>query len=88
MSIQGVKQRVLLELEWLSLAQLLEILKFISYLRFRNQNSPIGELSLEQQLAQDYDDLATIYPELAADISDEIWLPIENEALAQIEEAA
>ena len=38
---------------------------------------------LQKQLAQDYDDLAAMYAELA----DEAWLPAENAALLQTEKA-
>lgn len=38
------------------------------------------------QLAADYDKLAIIYDELAAELADEVWLPLENEALLQLEE--
>ncbi len=36
-----------------------------------------------QQLAKDYDELALMYPDLMADLADEVWLPLENEALLQ-----
>ena len=37
---------------------------------------------VQEQLARDYDELAAIYPELAADLADDVWMPLENEALA------
>ncbi len=43
---------------------------------------------VQEQLARDYDELAAIYPELAADLADELWLPAENEVLLQIEKDA
>lgn len=44
---------------------------------------PSGDMAEEQeQLAKDYDELAAIYFELATELADEIWIPLENEALA------
>ena len=40
----------------------------------------------EAQLAADYDQLANIYDELAEELADETWLPLENEALLRTEE--
>lgn len=40
----------------------------------------------ETQLAADYDQLAIIYDELAEELADEVWLPLENEALLRLEE--
>lgn len=40
---------------------------------------------LQKQLAQEYDDLAAMYSELADELADEVWLPAENAALLQIE---
>jgi hypothetical protein len=36
----------------------------------------------QEQLARDYDELAAIYPEIAAELADDVWAPLENEALA------
>ena len=35
----------------------------------------------QEQLARDYDELARLYPELALELADEVWLQAENEAL-------
>ena len=43
---------------------------------------------LQEQLARDYDELATFYPELAAELADEVWLSAENEALLRTEHDA
>ena len=40
---------------------------------------------LQQQLVKDYDALAAMYSEVAAELSDEVWLPVENAALLQTE---
>ncbi len=37
----------------------------------------------DDQLAKDYDELALMYPDLMAELADEVWLPLENEALLQ-----
>ena len=41
--------------------------------------------SLQEQLARDYDGLAALYDELAGELADETWLPLENEALLHTE---
>ncbi len=38
-----------------------------------------------EQLAKDYDELATIYSELTDELTDEVWLPLENEALLTLD---
>jgi len=47
MSIQGVKQRILLELEWLSLPQLMEILQLIVRFKFKSPpaKTPLNPLN-------------------------------------------
>ena len=40
---------------------------------------------IREQLAQDYDALAAMYDELADELADEVWLPLENEALSRTE---
>lgn len=42
----------------------------------------IGRRRLRAQLEREYDELANMYDELAAELRDESWLPLENEALA------
>ena len=42
---------------------------------------------IREQLARDYDALAAMYDELAADLADEVWLPWENEALLRTEQS-
>ena len=37
------------------------------------------------ELARDYDELADHYNELAAELADEVWLPLENESLLRME---
>jgi predicted transcriptional regulator len=51
------------------------------YLRQREHRPTDG------QLAQQYDELAEIWRELAADMAGEQWLAVENEALSHFEEA-
>ena len=41
---------------------------------------------MQERLDSDYSDLADHYDELAAELADEIWLPLENEALLRFEE--
>jgi len=41
---------------------------------------------LQQQLAKDYVALAAMYSELAAELADEVWLPVENAALLRTEQ--
>jgi hypothetical protein len=38
-----------------------------------------------EQLAREYEELAVAWEELAHDIADEKWLPVENEALLHFE---
>lgn len=38
---------------------------------------------VQQQLADDYDQLALLYSELSSELADEDWLPLENEALTR-----
>ena len=42
---------------------------------------------IQEQLAHDYEALAAMYDELAAELADEVWLPLENEALLHTEKA-
>ncbi len=32
----------------------------------------------DDQLAKDYDELALMYPDLMAELADEVWLPLES----------
>lgn len=50
--------------------------------------SLVRQRSREEQLAKDYDNLADLYDELAAALADEVWLPLENEALLHTERDA
>ncbi len=43
------------------------------------------KVSLERQLAQDYETLAMMYTDLADETSDKLWLPLENETLVKVE---
>jgi hypothetical protein len=56
------------------------------YRAIRTYTATIRHEPESSQLAADYDKLATIYDELAAELADEVWLPLENEALLQLEE--
>jgi glycine cleavage system regulatory protein len=40
---------------------------------------------IQVRLARDYDELATMYNELATELADEVWLPLENQALLHTE---
>jgi len=40
---------------------------------------------IQERLARDYDELAAMYDELATELADEVWLPLENEALLHTE---
>ena len=54
------------------------------YQAIQTYTATIRQHADSQQLAADYDKLATIYDELAAELADEVWLPLENEALLGI----
>jgi hypothetical protein len=58
-------------------ASLLELQRYVEFLRFKARQ----RLPQQAQLARDCDELAASYGELAAELADEVWLPIENEAL-------
>ena len=75
-----------------------ELAQFVEFLQFKRQHDrQIGaQVQLEysqslqthqirEQLAQDYDALAAMYDELADELADEVWLPLENEALSRTE---
>ncbi|MBX7234636.1 MAG: hypothetical protein K1X65_09650 [Caldilineales bacterium] len=40
---------------------------------------------VRDRLAHDYDILASMYAELADELADEVWVPVENAALLQTE---
>ena len=40
---------------------------------------------IQERLARGYDELAAMYDDLAAELADEVWLPLENEALLRTE---
>lgn len=75
-------QRVCEQAQALPEDSLLELAKYIEFLCFRSQKAH----SLKERLARDYDELAEQYDELAAELADEVWLPLENEALLRIEQ--
>ena len=79
---QELRIGIITTLEILPLESLELLTEFVTFLRDRM--APDKAL-LERQLAQDYDALAMMYTELADETSDELWLPLENEALAQVE---
>ena len=60
---------------------LLELARYVEFLHFRAQKAR----PLQERLANDYGELADHYDELAAELADEIWLPLENEALLRVE---
>jgi hypothetical protein len=74
-------QRIYEQAQALPEDSLIELARYVEFLRFKAQKA----LSLQEQLAKDYDELAAHYDELAAELADDIWLPLENEALAGIE---
>jgi hypothetical protein len=77
---------------------LIELSKFIEFLQSRRQregqtgadvqieySQSLPSHQIRERLAQDYDELAAMYDELAGELADEAWLPLENEALARTE---
>jgi hypothetical protein len=52
--------------------------RYIEFLRFR----ALQAHTVQERLARDYDELTAHYDELASELADEVWLPLENEALA------
>jgi hypothetical protein len=46
-----------------------------------------AERKLRERLQQDYQALAEMWPELKAELDDEKWLAVENEALAKFEQS-
>ncbi len=82
---QELRVEIITALEILPLESLKLLTEFATFLRDRMAPDKV---SLERQLAQDYEALAMMYTELADETSDEIWLPLENETLAQVEGVA
>jgi len=74
-------QRICEQAQTLPEDSLLELARYIEFLRFKAQKAE----PLQERLARDYDELTALYDELAAELADEIWLPLENEALLRIE---
>ena len=79
---QELRVGIITALEILPLESLELLTEFVTFLRDRTAPD---KASLERQLAQDYKALAMMYTELADETSDELWLPLENETLAQVE---
>ncbi len=74
-------RRIYEEAQDLPEASLLELARYVAFLRFKAK----AHHPLQEQLASDYDSLATLYGELATELADEVWLPAENEALLRAE---
>ncbi len=66
-----------------------DVFRFIRFLQFTEQSSYDYEASsyqtLREKLATDYDILAASYAEIADELTDELWLAAENEALQHTE---
>ena len=77
----SLAQRICEQAQTLPEDSLLELAKYVEFLRFKAQRAE----PLQDRLARDYDELAALYDELAAELADEVWLPLENEALLRIE---
>ncbi len=77
-----LRAEIIAALNVLPLESLKLLAEFATFLRDRMASAKADKASLEQQLAQDYETLAMMYTELADETSDELWLPLENEALA------
>jgi hypothetical protein len=75
------KKQIVQLLDNLPPESLSEVRQFLDFLRFKAQTHH----PLQEQLARDYDDLAALYAELATELADEMWLPVENEALLHTE---
>ena len=56
------------------------------YLRLWKKRK-LREQLAKQNLAKQYEELAAMWNELAEDVADEKWLPVENEALSKFEKA-
>ncbi len=84
---QLLKSKIISVLDFLPVESLRLMAEFAEFLRTKSLSwRPfLAQFNTSSQLAQDYDDLATMYTELADDIGDEVWLPLENESLAKVE---
>ncbi len=82
---QESRVEIIAALDILPLESLKLLTEFVTFLRDRMAPDKV---SLERQLAQDYETLAMMYTELADETSDELWLPLENETLVKVEGAA
>jgi len=74
-------QRIYEQAQTLPEESLLDLATYVEFLRFKAQKAQ----PVQERLARDYDELATLYDELAAELADEVWLPLENEALLRVE---
>ncbi len=84
---QILKSKIISVLDFLPVESLRLMAEFAEFLRTKalSWRPFLAQFNTSHQLAQDYDDLATMYTELADDIGDEVWLPLENESLAKVE---
>ena len=74
-------QRICERARQLPETSLLELERYIEFLQFQVERHQ----SLKERLARDYDELSASYEELAGELSDEVWLLAENEALYRVE---
>ena len=74
-------QRICEQAQTLPEDSLLDLARYVEFLRFKAERAQ----PLQERLARDYDELAVLYDELAAEVADEVCLPLENEALLRIE---
>ncbi|MBN1138762.1 MAG: hypothetical protein JXM73_19415 [Anaerolineae bacterium] len=74
-------QRICEQARQLPETSLLELERYIEFLQFQVDRHQ----SLKERLARDYDKLAASYEELAGELSDEVWMLAENEALYRVE---
>lgn len=74
-------QRICEQAQRLPETSLLELERYIEFLQFQVERRHV----LRERLASDYDELAASYNELAGELSDEVWLPVENETLYHLE---
>jgi uncharacterized membrane-anchored protein YhcB (DUF1043 family) len=78
---QTLAQRIFEDARALPEDSLLQLARYAEILRSRTEKAR----SLRERLARDYDELAAHYDEIAAELADEVWLPLENEALLHTE---
>ena len=77
----ALARRICEQAQGLPEMSLVELERYVEFLRFRAGKS----LTWQEQLVSDYDELAASYDEPAADLADEVWLPLEYEALLRAE---